>query len=450
MKLVHVWFATVALVVEGFTPFQVQRHPFIVYRHFGLASGFETAAENAQERNVPWPFQGGQPDNDDEAEPTLIRQQSSDDTSEDMNVCFPKTGLSVSDQIEAANQDQFATTVVPIKGLKGCAQLVTAVIGKASLEPVRYLLALEEPTSDVTDYVMVDMPPYSPQLEQAMKSFMEGTFKSTEDKEIIHSDANFSATPRPFRLLALLVTTRDALHRNEQPSMYSNSLVEQAETLKAWRQAFPSLEVVANRIDIPRYCRPYVTQVLDGSGPFAMTVLENNTAVMVETGRPLTKAVWDDDLAKDILSGNQKPPIEEEDNKCSLEAIRTRESGKRLLAVNTPGHTFGSVSYVLPNRGVCASGYTIPVEDARDQNGGPLWDCRGYLTTSKAGIIRQMIQAKALVEVYADRFHTVLPSRDDPLFLSPDSVGERREELLAIVEQYRRLGEVYEQLGVTP
>ena len=37
-----------------------------------------------------------------------------------------------------------------------------------------------------------------------------------------------------------------------------------------WANAFPNLEVVAYRLDIPRDCRECVTQILDGYGPFAL------------------------------------------------------------------------------------------------------------------------------------------------------------------------------------
>ena len=135
------------------------------------------------------------------------------------------------------------------------------------------------------------------------------------------------------------------------------------------------------------------------------------------------------------------------------EAIRQREHGKRILAVYTPGHTFGSVSYVFPEVNVCCSGSTLPVEDPR-RNGssmtGPVLDCRGYITTNQAGIQRQMESARHLVQTYGDRFTTVLPSRGDPLqFLDDDRPEERQAILLDMIDQYRRIGQIYEQLGIT-
>ena len=94
------------------------------------------------------------------------------------------------------------------------------------------------------------------------------------------------------------------------------------------------------------------------------------------------------------------------------------------------------------------SGYTIPIEDNRDQdNAGPALDFRGYITTSKAGMKKQMESARHLIETYSDRFNVILPSRADPLFLD-GSVQDRRRILLQIVEQYEKIGNVYEQLGI--
>jgi len=78
-------------------------------------------------------------------------------------------------------------------------------------------------------------------------------------------------------------------------------------------------------------------------------------------------------------------------------------------------------------------------------------DCRGYITTSKAGIRQQMQSAKGLVETYADRFQVVLSSRGDPLFMDDgiSTVEQRKQDLLEILDQYQKIGEIYEQLGIT-
>jgi hypothetical protein len=112
------------------------------------------------------------------------------------------------------------------------------------------------------------------------------------------------------------------------------------------------------------------------------------------------------------------------------------------------------MSYIFPELDLCASGFTLPLEDAREENwgvsdfAGPALDCRGYITTSKAGIAKQMESARKLANNYIDRFRIVLPSRSDPFYLQED-VGERRQTLLEVVDQYEKLGIIYEQLGIT-
>jgi glyoxylase-like metal-dependent hydrolase (beta-lactamase superfamily II) len=224
-------------------------------------------------------------------------------------------------------------------------------------------------------------------------------------------------------------------------------------------------------MDIPRDCRDYVTQRLDGYGPWAMedfaTKPELN-ATFIETGMPFTVKEWDPEIAMDILEGKRKPPGEEEvgdtddgaaielDEICQYtpEAIRAKEEGKKVLAIYTPGRSNGSMSYIFPELRLCVSGYTLPLEDSRQEENtgmdstGPALDCRGYITTSKAGISRQMESARKLVNGYVERFDIVLPSGGDPYYLEQD-VEVRRKTLLDIVAQYEKIGKIYEQLGIT-
>jgi hypothetical protein len=93
------------------------------------------------------------------------------------------------------------------------------------------------------------------------------------------------------------------------------------------------------------------------------------------------------------------------------------------------------------------------VEDSRSEENvgiegaGPALDYRGYITTSRGGIGRQMQSARTLVNSYSDRFEVVLPSRGDPLFVDTDA-KERKKELLDIIIQYDRIGKIYEELGI--
>jgi hypothetical protein len=58
-----------------------------------------------------------------------------------------------------------------------------------------------------------------------------------------------------------------------------------------------------------------------------------------------------------------------------------------------------------------------------------------------------MQSAKSLINTYSDRFEVVLPSRGDPLY-TDDDADERKKELLDIVNEYGRIGKIYEELGI--
>ena len=369
------------------------------------------------------------------------------------DVPIPTTGVSVADEMESAQKDRFITDFIPIKrGIDKnarVAQVITrTTFGSLSFEPIRYLVGVPPSTSSSSmAYFFVDIPPYTKELEDQIRSYMGPDGK----------------------LVAILVTHRDGIHYDEAPSVYTMRRAD----LQRWSEAFPNVEFVAYRLDIPRDCRESITQVLDGYGPFALELQEMTTessnqesvhatinATFVETGRPLTYERWDHDVTQDIMTRGKAPPDDddmappEDADEYSPEAIRSREEGKDVLAVYTPGHTFGSLSYVFPKIGLCFSGLTIPVEDNRAEENpgmsstGPILDCRGYITTSKAGITRQMESARMLINDYHDRFRIVLPSRGDPLWLG-GKAKQRRKALLDVVDDYDKIGKIYEQLGIT-
>ena len=296
---------------------------------------------------------------------------------------------------------------------------------------------------------MIDVPPFSEQLKNDMDQYLR--------------DNNG-------RLRSILVTCRDNIHYNEAPGVFS---IRRAD-LDQWTKVYPGISVVAYRLDIPRDCRELITQRLDGYGPFALAeeVESDSTATttnftFVETSRPLTYDEWDPEVSQDVLAGKRMPPDDDtkpaneetteqgevEADPYSPQAIRAREEGKRILAVYTPGRTYGSVSYVFPEIQLCASGFTIPVEDSRNEENyglagtGPALDCRGYITTSRAGITRQMESARNLILNYIDRVNVLLPSRGDPVFLD-GTTKQRQGFLLDIVNQYEKIGKIYEQLGI--
>jgi glyoxylase-like metal-dependent hydrolase (beta-lactamase superfamily II) len=379
------------------------------------------------------------------------------------NIPIPTTGISVSDELEAMmTTEKFVTELVPMimdegtEKYSGVAMILTRPSCSDSFEPQRYLIALTQPKSSptanatdestavttsytTTDYVLVDIPPYSDALLQDMKSFMGE-----------HG-----------RLVAMIITSRDGIHYDDAPAVYTTRRAD----LDQWKKAFDGegvpIAIVGYRIDVPRDCRMMVTQILDGYGPFAW---DENNRTFVETGRPLTIDTWDFDVSQDILTGkavppddDQIPPEQHQDDLYSPESIRKKEENKQLLAIYTPGHTFGSLSFVFPERKICCSGYTVPVEDPRtsenDQDDmdvrsqGPVLDCRGYITTSRAGLSKQMQSARFLVDTYADRFDVILPSQGEPWFL-PD-LPMRQEVLRETLRQYQRIGDIYGQLGIT-
>ena len=306
-------------------------------------------------------------------------------------------------------------------------------------EPVRWLVSLGSEDDKTASYAMVDLPPYSDSLAGKIKTFMSKNSTTQASLDVI------------------LLTNQQCIHYDQTPGVF----VTRKSDLTKWIQAFPGVEVAMYRLDIPRECRESVTQVLDGYGPWGYDEVARK---FVETGRPLVVEEWDDDTKSNVLTKGVLPPDDaqegmeeseaEDDPKYSKEAIRQREAGYRLLAVYTPGHTFGSVTYVFPQRGICSSGLALPLEGSRTSDGngldaqpqGPRLDYQGYLATS-ASRSRQMSSALSLINNYIDRFHTVLPARGDLVDLGGDE-DSRKRELLENVGMYEKLSGIYERLGI--
>lgn len=404
------------------------------------------------------------PDPSTDDDDKLTTQSDSTAAANDLppeNVHIPSTGVSVTDELQKSMQEKFDSVLVPITGLPSVAQIVTTSSSDGITEPVRYLASLspissnskqeeesesgandkdnnqEKSTSDEEQsFVLVDIPPFSDKLAANMRRFMS------------KNDGNG-------KLVAMLITSRDAIHYDEAPAVYTTRRSD----LYSWTLAFPEAQVIAYRLDVPRDCRDMITQRLDGYGPWALDEShESGNVTFVETGRPLTYEEWDEDVTKQVMEEGTTPPDDdlnddEDSDLYTPEAIREREEGKRVLAIYTPGHTFGSVTYIFPEIQACFSGYTIPFEDDRyDESmgtaaGGPALDFRGYITTNKGGMDRMMESARNVVDTYSDRFMAVLPSRGDPLFVD-GSEEDRREALHYIIDQYGKIGRIYEQLGI--
>ena len=355
------------------------------------------------------------------------------------NVNVPKTGVSINDEmVELQNTEKFVTKLYQLEN-KDFAALQTVTTGTASDEPMRYLVPLDDYENEVGGddaspskaFAMVDVPPFSEDLVAQMKSFMG------EHGALSH----------------ILVTCRNGVHYDEAPAVY----VTRKSDMVAWKNSFPSANIVMYRLDIPRDCKDSVTQTLDGYGPW---VLDNNGR-FTESGRPLTVLEWDENIQAKVLDDGEAPPDDddeelEDDALYTPEAIKEREQGKDILAIYTPGHTYGSVSYIFPKSKICCSGFTFPVEDTRadasisgmPMGAGPKLDYSGYLTTNSGGIDRQVESARHLASAYSDRFEVVLPARGPPVGLGDYTTQERERILHDMLSEFAELGRVYSSMGI--
>ncbi len=378
-------------------------------------------------------------------------------------------------------------------------------------------------------YAMIDLPPYSDGLADEIRGYMNRPYRACDDDDVVvgtseGGDGNGAGRRRTRRgkLDVILITNRQCVHYDASPGVY----VTRKSDLGRWRAAFPDANVVMYRLDVPRECRGEITQVLDGYGPWGYDETRDGNGdgdgggdrggAFVETGRPLRIVEWDDDTKSRVLTRGETPPDDDDDGITSAagieeavggydenvvvddddidtveddssmytpDAIRKREGSYRLLAVYTPGHTFGSVTYVFPRRGICCSGYALPLDGSVDDiddginsyvdddisDGasssssspptigygggrsvppprGPRLDYRGYLATS-ASRPRQMSSALSLIDDYVDRFRVVLPARGDAVFLDQDA-DKRKRELMESVGLYKKIGDIYSRLGI--
>jgi hypothetical protein len=402
---------------------------------------------------------------------SLVETSRNDDDANSGNlagegmVTLPKTGISISDEMDDARENRFETKVIQMKELPGVYQLYTTPVNSISIEPVRYLI---ETTS--TDVVMIDVPPYSPELADAIVWGRGKGMAASSSGDLSNSNGNNQddddAKRKRRNLRAILLTTRNAIHYDQAPAIYSTRRPD----LDQWIRAFPGVAIIGNRMDVPRDCRFAMSQILDGYGPFAFGGDDWTNVTFVETGRPLTKAEWNETFTEEFRTGRvdpdilSQPPDHDEDaqvaaDRYSAAAIQRREAGQSILAIYTPGHTFGAMCYVFPKLNVCCTGYTVPCEESRETEeemryagnvgsnpAGPFLDYRGYVTTSQ-DLRRQMESAERFVTTYVDRFTALLPAYGEPVFLDKNDVEDRRETLLQLLGQYRKLGEVYRQLG---
>ena len=414
------------------------------------------------------------------------------------------------------NKDEGEEDGTTSKRHQGVARIDTiSTLGNAGEEPVRWLVSLdhddtyndegssneEEVNKRKESYAMIDLPPYSDKLANEIRFFMDPTYNttttSTEKDSSGGTIINNASKGGSASLDMILLTNQQCIHYDNSPGVY----VTRKSDLNKWKKAFPLAEVIMYRLDIPRECRDQVTQVLDGYGPWGWDEKEEENddeevdeggeeqggdtskkKKFVENGRPLTIEEWpelppDDQLDDDEEDGNSSSSDDGDDADDNAlytpEAIRQRENNHRLLAVYTPGSTFGSVTYIFPKRGICCSGHALPIESSGntatieyDDNGeddddpdfatrsssspippqGPRLDYQGYLASS-ASRPRQMSSASSLINSYIDRFRVILPARGDVVFLDSD-VDKRKRELMEMVGLYQKISDIYSRLGI--
>ena len=58
-----------------------------------------------------------------------------------------------------------------------------------------------------------------------------------------------------------------------------------------------------------------------------------------------------------------------------------------------------------------------------------------------------MESAQTLVHNYIDRFNIIFPTRGDPYYLD-GTIWERQDKLMEIIDQYNKIGQIYERLGI--
>jgi len=345
---------------------------------------------------------------------------------------IPSTGVSIADEMVEAQLDRYTCELEPYEFLSGVAEISTKSTF-AGFQPLRYIVALSPPETNVAQkFVMVDIPPYSDVLLQKIRTFIgaDGILES------------------------ILVTNKNGIHYDQASAVY----ITRKSDMEKWAEAFPGLNIVMYRLDIARDCRATVTQTLDGNGPWALEdESESKPFDFVETGRPLTYIDWDEDMKERVIIKGESPPEDEEpflgnEEMYTPEAIRKKEEGKRIIALYTPGYTFGSMTYIFPDMDICCSGNTVPIESTRNDSNegigaaGPAMDYRGYVTTSEA-IGLQMKSAREVVETYGDRFKTVLPSKGNIQYMGYLTTEERKGALLDVIDQFDEIGKAYSQVG---
>jgi len=291
--------------------------------------------------------------------------------------------------------------------------------------PTQYIVCL--PESDGKDFVMIDVPPFSLELFDSLQKFME------------EKNGNIKA---------ILITNANSVHDAKVSGMYSSPTSD----LSYWLEAFDpdengssegsssGIKVIMHRLDIKRHYSKKITQVLDGYGPWAWDTSQQE---FVESGIPLTVMDWDDDKIEEFMRTDS---VGDDDSPEKLqEKIRSNEEGKQILAIYTPGHTSGSMSYVFPVADLVVSGFTIPSLSGGEES---RLDYKGYITTNRGTFEKQVESASLLKDNYIDRFSLVLPSRGTIINFLGKSEQEKNDLLSGMIDQFLKVGKLYDSFGI--
>lgn len=382
--------------------------------------------------------------------PLTYENQQDDDGADDGGNRISGQGVSVDDWLSRTSKAQTNFTIIPHITNHNNNSIGLIEIEKGALPLKHYILSLSSHTEyEKSDdyYVMIDVPPFSSELVEQIRLFMsnqDAGFKKEEKKKKTAISTKGQGKPRRHKLRAIIVTNKKSVHYSEAPGTV---YVMRKSDMVLWKEAFPGVEIIMHRNDVEQDLRGLVTQVLDGYGPWA---LNESTGHFEETGRKMKVLNWDREkimrLYNDDNNGVNATEIalrEAGVDPNEIIDVRANEAKKRILAVFTPGHTMGSVCYVMPFLHLCFSGNTIPENTDRFR-----FDGLGPISTNSAGLSRQVESAHKLVESYIDRFHTILPAQGNAIILHECDEQQRRSFLDRLINHFDKVAKAYTNLGI--
>jgi glyoxylase-like metal-dependent hydrolase (beta-lactamase superfamily II) len=388
-------------------------------------------------------------------------------------------GISVDDWLSSRKvKANTKFTILPkITGARTSSEVGFIQVEQGDLPINRYVIPL--PSSGTTEkhnqqqdynYYMIDIPPFSQHLVQEIRLFLKKqTYPQQEEGEEVDENSDYFSTtngtntktkrrgrnsssstsipPKAHQptLRAILITCKTSIYYSEAPgTVYSMRKSD----LSLWKEAFPGVEIIMHRNDMEKDLQGSITQVLDGYGPWAWN---ETTGRFDETGHKLVVLNWDRDKimrlysSSDEINATELALREAGIDPNQVIDVRANEANRGILAVYTPGHTMGSMCYVMPPLELCFSGHTLPEDQFRDN---VRFDGLGTVSTNKAGLLRQVDSALHFADTYVDRFHTILPSRGNVIYLPKDDLEQRRSSLKLAIKQFGKVAKAYSDLGI--